>query len=528
MKEDYPIMRKFISFMSLVMIMCPLIAVDAGVAHAGWDQRALESQTQSAVYLRARIEKLEQENESLRNSYNKLRIESQQSSSGMDYAYDVRIQALIEENKRLSNLAAGVGNARNGAGDLYSGQVQELNKQNEQLKNEIARLATQQKYQGQANDQQRVLAQEVDRLKSELLRYQSQGSDVLSYQQTIESLKLENADLLRQQRTIASASKGDDRGLSDLTDKNQKLEVSLEELRVENRTLGQALAEMSSKALGYQDRTVEVVQSEADNVREIAKLNARVKAESAKSKALEARIVTLQSGIKNDSSTRDLEAMIKQNQSLRDTIKAQNEILVSSDNAGQAAEHYISENQALRRKLEEAQKSSDFNATSAQDVMARLQQLESELAQKEQNLEGLKNTVKQLSDERDRKENIQRNSQVDLDFVAALQEQNKALEVALEKERDTVILFKSKVREYQDELEVLKTQTRSTPDVTATVTKKNNDDIKNVKYIETNYPPVEQVLPILDQDGGHIPYESSEIKPEDLLSKELKPLEDIN
>lgn len=520
-------MRKFISFISLVTIMCPLMTGRADVAHAGWDQRALESQTQSAVYLRARIEKLEQENESLRNSYNKLRLEKQQSSSGMDYAYDVRIQALIEENKRLSNMLARGGNARNGAENLYEGQVQELNKQNDQLKNEIARLASQQKYQGQANNQQRVLAQEVDRLKLELSRYENQNRDVLGYQKTIESLRLENADLLRQQKTIASAYKGDDRELSDLTDKNQKLEVSLEELRLENRNLGQALAEMSSKALGYQDRTVEVVQSEADNVREIAKLNARVKAESAKSKALEARIITLQAGIKNDSSARELEAMIKQNQSLRDTIKAQNEILVSSDNAGQAAERYISENQALRRKLEEAQKSSDFNATSAQDVMARMQQLEGQLAQKDQNLEGLKNTVKQLSDERDRKENIQRGSHVDLDFVAALKDKNKALEVALKKERDTVILFKNKVREYQDELDMLKTQKQSALGVSTSIIKKNNDDIKNVKYIETNYPPVEQVLPVLDQDGGHISYESSEIKPEDLLSKELKPLKNI-
>ena len=103
-------MRKF--FLSLSAVTClsaPVFAMDYRMDdpllhNVGWNDEAIEAQTQSVVYLRARIAQIEKENEQLRNSIHQMRA-AQQSAGAKSVKpsndFNPKVQALLEENKRL-------------------------------------------------------------------------------------------------------------------------------------------------------------------------------------------------------------------------------------------------------------------------------------------------------------------------------------------------------------------------------------------------------------------------------------------
>ncbi len=178
--------------------------------------------------------------------------------------------------------------------------------------------------------------------------------------------------------------------------------------------------------------------------------------------------------------------------------------------------------------------------------------------------------------------------------VSTLEEQNAAYQVSLNKERASIIEYRKKIREYQDNIQSLNTQNETmnndvvqsykqkidnleqqsaqqnsietqlrleTQNLKAQLTlleqnlveqkqqlkemnknhtaelaslKKKNKKQKNVKYIETSYPSVDKVKPLLDESGSHLfdkgpeDIAPSKVSAEDILSEDLKPLSNLN
>jgi len=222
----------------------------------------------------------------------------------------------------------------------------------------------------------------------------------------------------------------------------------------------------------------------------------------------------------------------------------------------------ISENLLLKKKLEQADKSSEFNGQTAKQLFEDNQELRKKVNSFERVLASIEDEKAQLQ------EQVQ-NAKAELTQAQLYNHQNNqktekmgagdvnnALQQALEKERETTIAYRTKIREYQDEIEALKSKDvnkeyleeiekltkenkslkEDIDDLSKKLSAKKNsavfakmDKIRDdVTYVDAPYPEVESVLPLLDEDGNRIDYETGvkEIVTEDLLSQGPKPLSD--
>lgn len=526
-------MRRLLSSVSAIIL---LSAIVPSGAYAGWDQKALEAQTQGAVYMRAKIEKLEKENEILRNSINKMRAETQTCPTPQDsYSYDARIQALIEENKRLAGILEERNVSGGGVTDMYSLKIDELKKENETLRNSIAMLSAQNAANKQAKSEDNsALLEENLRLKAALSQKNAKNETLENLQREIYALKQKNEAL--ESEKVSALSLSSKVSEADLQAKDQKIadmQNKIMEMQTENRGLAKALAESSAKAMSFQEKALGATESETDNLREIASLRGQLVDLKQKNASLEQDIVKSKVTKQENRSSAEVEALKKQNESLRETIRAQNEVLVSSDNAGHTADRLISENEALKRQLVESEKAVKANAESARQVLAQYQSVQVELVNKTkyiQKLEGFKKAAEEkvMQIQSEDRLNVEVSNE-NPEKIDELKDTVQSLQAALDKERESIIAYRSKIKEYQEELQDLKNALASGVEVKAIpeTEEKHAANFEDVRYVETSYPPVEKVLPLLDKDGSKIDYGSDaddELKAEDLLSKELTPL----
>ncbi len=504
--------------------------VTTNVQKAGWDQRNLEAQTERAVYMRAQIEELTKQNEQLRNSLSQaIHDNNKPKTYAPEMEYETRIRALIEENKRLNKalLARPQSNSSANA-DIYAREIQSLKTQNAELQRNISQLS--------------VAAR----------THQPDNSELSSY-------KKENENLRRALAQMKTLDRNED------TQEIQSLRQSISKLEQENRNIAQTLAEATGKALEYQTRVQTLSKSNSADSRQASALEQQLNTANAKIAELQAKLEQEKNNKTPVVTTnkKDIELLQQQNQSLRETIKSQSELLISSGNASTAAEQLISENLMLKRKLEQAGQSSDFNGKTAKQLFAQTQKLQAEVVERDkyiQELDGLKETVKQLRSQNDLYLSNSQSMNTGADpEITELMDVNKSLEEALEKERETTIAYRSKIREYQDEIESvqkgeqskeaskqedeiesLRSENEGLKSQIEILTKQsalkkkndpaifaNMDKVKSdgVTYIDAPYPPVENVLPILGEGGEHIDYsQKTEVKAEDLLSQKPEPL----
>ena len=344
------------------------------------------------------------------------------------------------------------------------------------------------------------------------------------------------------------------------------LENRVSSLQKENRDLALALAEATNQALEYKQKASSIKTGSniaQVNPQEVQKLQSKIKSVSAQNTKLQNELETLKKASKNQKyDNAEVLALKKQNQSLRATIKAQSQTLIATSNASQTAERMISENLLLKKKLEQADKSSEFNGQTAKQLFEDNQELRKKVNSFERVLASIEDEKAQLQ------EQLQ-NAKAELTQAQLYNQQNNrktekmgagdvnnALQQALEKERETTIAYRTKIREYQDEIESLKNKDvnkeyleeiekltkenkslkEDIDDLSKKLSAKKNsavfakmDKIRDdVTYVDAPYPEVESVLPLLDEDGNRIDYETGvkEIVTEDLLSQGPKPLSD--
>ncbi|MGH1377252.1 MAG: hypothetical protein ACRBB3_00360 [Alphaproteobacteria bacterium] len=576
-------MRKFFTSVSLLFfISSPALSMDFRVDHVdarpefyqvGWDQKSLEAQTQGAVYLRAKIEKLEQENEQLRNSFSQMRKKPDNSQLR---EYDARLNALIEENQilssKLSNSEARSNNYRgSSSADAFAKKIYDLKAENSRIKQELDKAVTNNR------SGNLFLEQENKRLKSSLAALYAADTDdksaVLSLQKEIKSLKAENQSLKSKSGKSSKENIG----------KVVSLQKMVKELQDENRNLAQTLASSSNKLLGLQD-SAEVSKSQnTKSSRTIVDLKDKLSKSRQENIRLSKEIDNLSLVQKTSTDSRtsnDVQMLKEQNNSLRETIRAQNNVLVSADNATKTAEKLLLENARLKKQLDLAGKVGLSNGKSAKDLFARNEKLRTELKNRSDEyttkIDGLKATLKQLRLENDRYVMGQVTSTSDKKKFAAMKAEIEEKEAFIKEGSSAITLLKMEVEKYKEE--ILATRNDQAKDIARKISdyksriesmeksiddrdndlsllKIENQDLKaqiklssdgaslrdasgaaidksKVKYVETSYPPVDEVSPLLEHDGGHKfdkedfsnDESNSAFLSETLLSQELKPL----
>ncbi|MGH1375905.1 MAG: hypothetical protein ACRBCK_06095 [Alphaproteobacteria bacterium] len=602
--------------------------------HVAWDQEQLETQIRNVNYLRSRVEKLEIENEQLRNSIMQMRSGREEQGAA---AYDIRLQALIEENKRLSNklaLSQDAGKKHPAIPNPYAQRLYLLENENTKLQQQIGKIVaqTELKFQGQIEQYE----QENLRLKSALsVGNHKKTDELIQAQQRVSFLESENVRLLAQSKTKTKPyTQNNSKALQVKNQEIRALQTSIDALKSQNSRLSATLSDQASLINGYQNKAGQSAQVTNTSNRKIGELEQKISTLTRKNADLSIRLqdktaslsqgnatlikqlqgkaaalsqenVTLQKQLQDKTAslkvqslnTKEVTALKQQNKSLRDTIRAQNDVLKSTDNAAKTAEHLITENRMLKVKLKKAGAAKSNNNKAVQQLLTRNQILENQMAGKEgyiKKLEGLKATVKQLRQENDKYAMGQMTANSMQAKVSTLEEQNAAYQVSLNKERASIIEYRKKIREYQDNIQSLNTQNETmnndvvqsykqkidnleqqsaqqnsietqlrleTQNLKAQLTlleqnlveqkqqlkemnknhtaelaslKKKNKKQKNVKYIETSYPSVDKVKPLLDESGSHLfdkgpeDIAPSKVSAEDILSEDLKPLSNLN
>ncbi len=369
----------------------------------GWDQKNLDIQTRSAGSLIARIKKLETENEQLRNSISLIR--DGKTSYGKP-APDPRIQGLIDENKRLSAQLEKSRISQSSTG-FYVQQINTLKTENQKLSRKIEELSVSADASigvgGGIMDDTSVLKayMEENNLLKEALNQRGNGAErIVMLQQQIEDLKAENQEFKLKD---VSANSGD--------------------------VLGSG-AELARKEAEIASLKKDLVEAQEKN----RELNSRLDLASISAAA--------------GSSDKDIEALRQQNESLRETIKAQSETLRAADNAAKTAERLLTENATLQNKLDRAKISSSTDSRTVQEMVMRIKTLEEDVAQRDLYIK------KMLAAKSQELAELSNSSTPNAaGHVASLREKNSALAFALDKEKESNIAYRRKISEYQKEIE---------------------------------------------------------------------------
>lgn len=584
-------MRKFFTSVSLlVFISNPALSMDfrvidvesnSNVYKVGWDQQSLEAQTQGAVFMQAKIKKLEQENEQLRNSFSQMRNNGERAQSN---EYDARIQALIEENKRLSsklqNSKLDNNAQKNGvSADAFAKRVYDLKLENSKIRKKLDEAIA------NGGSGNLLLEQENKRLKSSLTALyaadEGEQREIIHLKNEISALKSKNKNLASTSGKNSKSNIG----------KVVSLQKIVQELQEENRNLAQTLASSSNKMLGLHERA-EVTENENNqSVRSITTLKNQLSKSQQENVQLNKQIKDLsltKTPSLSSNNNNDVKLLKKQNQSLRDTIRAQNNVLISADNATKTAERLLLENVRLRKQVDIAGKVGLSNGKSAKDLFTRNAKLTNDLSKQRDNytvkLEGLKATLKQLRAENDRYVMGQVTSVPDENRFSAmkaeLQEKEKFLKEAnnalvlktqeAEGYKDDILAIKGnqskkivgKISDYKTNISNMNARSDEQEAVLAALKVENQDlkaqinllsenaaietrksfsasnkgnqtkNVSQVTYVETSYPSVDEVSPLLEHDGAHRfdkeDFSNDEANSlflsETLLSQELKPL----
>ena len=465
-------MRKIISSVTLLMCLTSSAsAIDMNSARwdrflehnsltrkIGWDQKNLDVQTRSTGHLIVRIKKLELENEQLRNSISLIR--AGKTSYGMP-APDPRIQGLIDENKRLT-AQIGLNRVQQGpSASDYLRQINILKSENQKLSHQIEKLNVETAMNmgpgGGIMDDTSVLKAyiEENQLLKEALNQRDNGTKrIVLLQQQIENLKAENSKL----KLSVSLDNGifDDNDIFDDDDAILENDAEIASLKKElmaaqeeNREMSMALVETAQKAFDSDKNAGKATDAYENNLKAVGVLKQRLSKAYEKNNKLQAKLkLAAAKDISGETSSEGIKALRQQNESLRETIKAQSESLHSADNATKTAERLITENSNLQHKLDLARNSHSMDGKTTQKMLKRIKTLEKKVMQRDGYIK------KMLASKADELAVLSKSDTPNATgHIALLREKNTALIKALDKEKESNIAYRRKISEYQKEFE---------------------------------------------------------------------------
>ncbi len=571
--------RKLIlSTSALMLITLPSIAQDYRIdapymQKVEWNQQQpYGSQANNSNYLQAQINRLERENEQLRAAIN--RMQQQGAAPQPDYSdlNDTRIQALLEENRRLTTLLNQTNSDSTISSDVFARKIYTLNEQNERLQGELK--ATKEKALRDRADAERF-ASENQKLLSQRGNQNLNLVEIASLRSRIAELEKRNSALQLQTANVDNSSKKEILDLQKKENQISALQTSVKRLEKEkaalkteiSKTAGEfetlklknneliskqqnVVAAKNSESLALKEKDQKINElmnalalAKSENEREqtapikekdkkITELMASLTAAKTENQILQDKIdtqIVQQSNQKNN----ELAALQAQNNSLRETIRAQNEMLVMADNATKKAEELSLENQSLRRKIELAGHANLTNTKSTQELLARHEDQSAELERQRQyinKLEGLKDTVKQLRMEND---SLRANTSVTnvSAQISSLEKQATDLRLENQNLKARIDLLSQKTEKQQqtsNDAQILLETKPSNSDVKFEKQGMlSTDEPEDVKVLETSYPKVDKVLPILNEKGGHIYDATKEEQPESIQKDASLAAEDL-
>lgn len=406
----------------------------ASVAVTAWPSDAYAAKKQSNSQLEERLKQLELENEQLRNVLDRSRNEVPQiPQENLQPSPQVQIEPDQAQGKALD----------------YSKKIRELERQNKELEKKLSEVVQGlQKNAGILDASQKALIetrQENENLKKSI-------SNKRGGQEELGRLAQENNALKGKVEELEARAAQMQAGATD-PEKITQLQNMLGELQAENRKLAQALAEMSTQALASEKNRTE----DALAAREGAEAKSRLAALEQNYEALQAENQALKKGGKGAGGP-ELEELKAQNSSLRQTIQAQNEALLASDDAVKTNARLKQENADLKLALKQggASDANDQETIAAlQAEIASLRKQAAEGSVDSASLEGLKQTVANLKAEneqlRQASAGAKNASQSGSGGDKALLVKVGDLEQRLEKERAATSEYRKMIKQYQDQ-----------------------------------------------------------------------------
>jgi DNA repair exonuclease SbcCD ATPase subunit len=421
--------------------------------NVGWDQKNLDTQARSTGNLIARLKKLEAQNEQLRNSISLIR--DGKTSYGAPVP-DPRILGLIDENKRLSAQIE-KNRIQESSASFYAQQINTLKTENQKLSRQVEELNVKADAgigagHGIMEDTTILKAyMEENQLLKEALNQRDNGSDrIVVLQQQVKDLKSKNEELKLAVSLGSDEKSNDEVGLVKKEAEIAALKKKLIEAQEENRTMSLALVETTQKVLNSGQNADKATDAYENNLKAVELLKQRLSKVQKENLELNAKLDLASNNLSN-SSSKELEALHQQNESLRDTIKAQSEALHSADNAAKTAERLITENATLQNKLDRTNNSHSTDDKVVQEMMMRIKTLEKDVAHRDNYIK------KMLAEKSQELTEISRSDTPNAaGHVASLREKNAALAKALDEEKEGNIAYRRKIVEYQKELEHIK------------------------------------------------------------------------
>ncbi|MBI1301801.1 MAG: hypothetical protein GC137_09125 [Alphaproteobacteria bacterium] len=445
---------------------------------AGWDLDALEEQTQGNVYLRAQIKKLKQENAQLRHSLSQARTQignKAESNVQNRVQSNAQIQALVEENNRLSALLERKDSSKDSISALYEQKISSLEQDKRELEARLGSAKAAE--QGKQDAEVTFYKRENERLKSQVASLSSKEKEidnadktrVLNLEQTVKSLRDKNSELIVALEN-ASKTRPVDESLIKTKDKRiEELQDTVLSLQEDNARLVNTVSEANQKLANVQlnadsgrsqeaaakQRIIDLQQDIAllkvENTK-VSSLKSEMEALKQKNQTLEAKLaVQLAESTQKQQdlaaiapaahNSSEVEELKKQNESLRETIRAQTESLLAADNASQSADRFLTENTMLQRKLELAAKSNSDLEQQAKMLLEQNKKLQSEIVRRDEYIRHKGGTVSS-------------------DGSELMAQRINRLEEELKKEKTSITEYRKKIREYQAQIGYLDKSTQ--------------------------------------------------------------------
>ena len=464
-------MRKVVTSVSLLMCLSASAAAmdmrveqpelpSAYVHKIGWEKKNWDKKNSGTSDLYKQLKQLETENEQLRQSLAKIAP----ASSG-SYTNDTRIQALVEENKRLTLLLRDLQKngqpSKTAPNEVYASKIAALNLENQKLQEQVRNLSS-----AGSKAPSYALQNEVEQYKQEnallkeaLNQRENGGARIVALQQRIEDLYKRNLALedqnkaLRQKDTQQASIVAQAGNYKTLEKDVSTLQQTVQALRSENEQLKQAVSIERQKTANISAKADEVKSAYTTNLDAIRVLQDRLEKARAENAELKQKVAS-KSGA-SAKYERNLATLKQQNKSLRDTISAQSESLVSADNASATAERLLSENSVLKRQIEMSEKAKNDNANAAKEIMTRNANLQAQIIQRDayiKKLEGLKDTVQALRQESDANLAAQKGNEINQAQLEMLLAEKQNLQEELKLERENILTYRTKIKEYQDQI----------------------------------------------------------------------------
>ncbi len=276
---------------------------------------------------------------------------------------------------------------------------------------------------------------------------------------------------------VASDYKDDNARISELEMENKNLNNVIAKMHASNKNTPMTCGEIDIAALESENKELQMAMSRlASQSRQVSNCEKQVSAPAAPILTERDSMISLKS----------------QNQSLRETIRAQGEMLVSADNAIKTAERLLSENTILQRKLEQMERSNNANIEMAKNLVEQNEALKKEISQRDAyiNRKGGGADIHALK--------LVQNMKAKM---AHLKNNNKKLERALNEERRNGMADRVAVQRYKSQMS----------DNEPSVGGVDGDMSKKISFYRSNIAYLEAGINLKDKEIAFLKLENQEL-----------------